>query len=479
MYAMILDSRIWAKILMARTPGRTMICLAVVACLSRQLAAADPADLPLITLSAEGAEQHVAASSDQVTSRAAADSAAGALDVTILPGKEGYPGITIKPKDTAWDLSRFGHIDLRLRNTGDKPIVVSLRADGDLNWKLSPWNVENAELRPGASDTIRVRFGYSWGKRGYAIDPAKVVQVLVFLGKSDSTQSFRVESIEAGGSPGEKPAVPPEPVHTKPKDGILLGAGTSVNGAKQLDRAAQATLALGQGRSVAEHINGQGDQTSVRLKPAVGRWDLSAYEPGHRSRPQRRAGADHASSTRGKWRWRLRVGGCRGTGGPGRRSRRSRSPLPGPRSGTVSPSPARKSTATRSQPSRSRSAGRTPGGKYWSIRSAPCSRRRASPRLARQTAAGRRQVGQTLNDNFDGNSIDSSHWDIYGEDYWDKQSHFGKANVIVGDGVVKLRFEKEAGHQNDNPDGKETDYATGFLTPSANGRSATATSKPE
>jgi len=71
---------------------------------------------------------------------------------------------------------------------------------------------------------------------------------------------------------------------------------------------------------------------------------------------------------------------------------------------------------------------------------------------------------QTLDENFDGTTVDPSRWDIYGENYWDKQSHFSKANVIVSDGVVKLRFEKKRGHQNDDPKRAETDYATGFLT---------------
>ena len=126
----------------------------------------------------------------------------GKLEVNVRPGKDGYPGITITPDGPAWNLSSFGHVDLRLVNTGPKPIFACLRVDNDGDWKLDPWNGEHVSLQPGATDTIRVRFGYSWGKPGFALNSAKVSRVLVFLGTSNSVQSFRVESIEAGGFSG-------------------------------------------------------------------------------------------------------------------------------------------------------------------------------------------------------------------------------------------------------------------------------------
>src|SRR5690606_24917731 len=69
----------------------------------------------------------------------------------------------------------------------------------------------------------------------------------------------------------------------------------------------------------------------------------------------------------------------------------------------------------------------------------------------------------TFEDNFDADTIDFSRWSIYTSNFWDKRSHFSKDNVILGDGVVRLRFEKKTGPHNDDPEGKVTDYATGFL----------------
>ncbi|HWI59011.1 MAG TPA: glycoside hydrolase family 16 protein, partial [Bacillota bacterium] len=71
---------------------------------------------------------------------------------------------------------------------------------------------------------------------------------------------------------------------------------------------------------------------------------------------------------------------------------------------------------------------------------------------------------QTLAEEFDGNAINEAVWTIYHPNYWDKQSHFSKANVILDHGVVRLRFEKKRGHADDDPAKPQTDWATGFLT---------------
>jgi beta-glucanase (GH16 family) len=70
---------------------------------------------------------------------------------------------------------------------------------------------------------------------------------------------------------------------------------------------------------------------------------------------------------------------------------------------------------------------------------------------------------QTLAEEFDGTAIDESRWSVYGPNYWDKRCHFSKDNVTVGGGVVRLRFEKKRGHENDDPTKPETDWTTGHL----------------
>ena len=69
----------------------------------------------------------------------------------------------------------------------------------------------------------------------------------------------------------------------------------------------------------------------------------------------------------------------------------------------------------------------------------------------------------TLREEFDGDELDDSLWNVHTRNYWDERSHFSRENVILGDGVARLRFERDPGHHNDDPDGERTPYATGFL----------------
>lgn len=69
---------------------------------------------------------------------------------------------------------------------------------------------------------------------------------------------------------------------------------------------------------------------------------------------------------------------------------------------------------------------------------------------------------QTFDDEFDGAEIDQTKWNFYGPNYWDQKSHWSKDNTIIGGGVVKLRYEKKTGFQNDNAKDL-SEYAGGFL----------------
>jgi beta-glucanase (GH16 family) len=70
---------------------------------------------------------------------------------------------------------------------------------------------------------------------------------------------------------------------------------------------------------------------------------------------------------------------------------------------------------------------------------------------------------KTLDDEFNGNALDFTIWNDYGPNFWDKVSHWSRANTVVGGGVVRLRYEKKTGRHNDEPSGTESPYTSGFL----------------
>ena len=235
-------------------------------------------DKPLIDFGAAGVESWIKINDGQsgVTYKVV-DSAKGkALEVTCAPGESAYPGIVLLPEGTVWDLSAFGHVDAQVANTGEGKSGLSLRVDNDGDWQANPWNGETTWLNPGQTASARVYFGYSWGKPGYALDPAKVTRVLLFVAKSDKVQTYRIESVVAGGPPGDKPPVDPNQVRAKPPAGVLLGKGVPVDAAKHLVlRKAQAELVGGaEGQSLRVTLPAGTGDASALLKPEVGCWDL-------------------------------------------------------------------------------------------------------------------------------------------------------------------------------------------------------------
>ncbi len=71
---------------------------------------------------------------------------------------------------------------------------------------------------------------------------------------------------------------------------------------------------------------------------------------------------------------------------------------------------------------------------------------------------------QTFDEEFAGTTLDDTKWSIYYPNYWDKRAHFSRDNVLLGGGLLRLRFEKKRGHAEDDPAKPETDWQTGFLT---------------
>ncbi len=151
------------------------------------------------------AKQVKASDDAQVGVAVVGQGAKSALQVTCKAGATGFPGIAVAAPGVTWDLSTVGHVEVRVANTGKTAIDLALRVDNPGDWKQSPWNAEHVGIAPGATGTVRVCFGYNFGQPGYALDAKRVSQVLVFVtGKADE-QSFRIETLAAGGKPGEKP----------------------------------------------------------------------------------------------------------------------------------------------------------------------------------------------------------------------------------------------------------------------------------
>jgi beta-glucanase (GH16 family) len=438
------------------------------ACLAPGAWAEEPpeAALALFDATAEGAEKRLTPSSEQVSAARSQDPAG--VVVTFQPGQDAWPGVSLKPDgDKPWDLSAFGHVAAEIANSGAKPLSLSLRIDNDGEWKNSPWNCEAATLKPGAAGTIKVLFGYSYGQKpGFALNPKAVVRLLLFTGKSGDVQSFRIVSIKAAGKAGEKPPADPKTVRVKPKDGLLLGNAAPVDPKQIVPKDAHVSVLVKDERPMLKigFPAGKSD-SSVTFKPVLGCWDV-------RDCLQVRVKLRNDGQTEITPRVRVESGGKKTEWAA------SAAPLAAGAAAEVvvsfiNATPWKNNDSkTGDQIANDAVSGVTIGAAKSDAESSlvvESIKAEMPPPLALPDWLGKRPPVEgdwvkTFEDEFDGAAIDPAKWNIYGENYWDKQSHFCKDNVIVGGGVVRLRFEKKPGYQNDDPKHpRQTDYAAGFL----------------
>lgn len=433
--------------------------------------------LPLINVTQSGVESRFSpsfGSDGQIAVAPSQDSAAPGVVVTIQPGKAGYPGVNIKPEGEAWDLSAHGHVEARIVNTGEKTLGITLRVDENGDWHDSPWNTsKTVYIKPGATGVVNVIFGYSYGKPGYALKPANVGNVLLFCGKSDAVQSFRVESIEAGGPADEKPPVDPASVRIKPKNGYILGGGVPIDATKQVAAKGGATASL-EGEALKLSFAAGKSNQYVSIKPAAGRWDLrEAFEV------RVKVKNDGTAPVTPK----IQVSS---NGGPTDLASAATPLAPGAE-GEVAVTFASSvpwlgikdslKTSWNGQPNTgTKFTSDTVSAVNIMVNAADGAQSLLVESIKAGVPApeplpdwvGKRppvegEWVKTFDEEFDGDKVDETKWNVYADNFWDKRSHFSKDNVVVKGGVAKLHYEKKTGYHNDDPSKKKTDYATGFL----------------
>jgi len=433
--------------------------------------------MSLVDFNRDGIANRCEPSCDQVTFKQDDDSASG-LIVNLAAGDAGYPGICIKPPTRVWDLSSFGHVEARITNTSGKARTIIMRVDNAGEWQEEPWNTESIYLKPGETGTAKVIFGYQYGmKPGYKLDPSKVVQVMFFTEKVTQPISFRIESISATGPRGEKPPVKPQDVRIKPMAGYVLGGGVKIKADNQIDAKDGATgevVMKGDQQILRLSYPANKESHQVFFKPPIGRWDFTQVcelrvrvknvgatpiMPSVQATSDTYNGTDIAVANA-----MLNPGAQQEIvvrfdpkivwQGPATEVTRSHG---GGERGTGTNFASDKVDAIRI-------IAQHEGQAAMLIESIVA---QATPIETPDWLGNRPPVNgpwkMTFHDEFDGKTIDTDRWNIYTENYWDKRSHFSKDNVILGDGLVRLRMEKKTGHENDDPNRKQTRYAVGFL----------------
>ncbi|MHC5036224.1 MAG: beta-agarase [Planctomycetota bacterium] len=137
-----------------------------------------------------------------------------------------WPGITLKPQNPPWDLSRHTHVALDVCNHGEKSVHVCCRADNPGADGVVRCVTEKIVLKAGESGVLSVPLIRSpWileppfsivGMRGKPVDmrrkvnPACITAILVFVPLPKADHAFTIDNIRAEGkaSSGEEKPKP-------------------------------------------------------------------------------------------------------------------------------------------------------------------------------------------------------------------------------------------------------------------------------
>lgn len=193
----------------------------------------------------------------------------GALRAIFASG-ESYPGVHLEAPQGAWNLSNYAGVQVDITNPNSFGVTAALRVDNPGDWSKNQWNAEKLHIKAGQTQTVRVKFGQSWGAPGFSLNPARVARCLVYLERPKDGTTLVVDNLKAYGQATVREA------DTVDLDGNLFDfGGDFILDGRVEERGA--TAALESGKLVATFDSGE-QWPAVYLKPLAKKWDLALFE---------------------------------------------------------------------------------------------------------------------------------------------------------------------------------------------------------
>ena len=128
--------------------------------------------------------------------------------------KNQWPGITLKAPAGKWNLSKYEHVSIDVKNLDSKPVTISCRVDNPGADGRKNCVTDSITLKAKAIGMLVVRlFPTPWrlsepveliGMRGAPVhsgkvDPANITQLLMYVTKPGIDHVFEIKNIHAGG----------------------------------------------------------------------------------------------------------------------------------------------------------------------------------------------------------------------------------------------------------------------------------------
>lgn len=381
------------------------------------------------------------------------------------------PNLFIRQPNETWDVGEALGLAFDVTNDSDRDMAVHARVDGPGKWGVAATSASRIGLMPGQSGTIRVNFKNNYGRAtGKAVDPSQIAKLLVFVDPAQPGDRILLHSVEPY-TEEQVEQVNSAYSQTKPLDGVIYGEG--MDPGQKIKATTHHAAADITANGVVASLPAGHEEQGVAVRPEVGRWDLRAYLQ-----------VDVTLTNLGDKPVtpRIRLDSAKGNG----HWVEATTPIESQQTRTITVPFASPKIWQGPQTFESKPYRGTGGTRLASNVVTALQIRTDNPADATQSLRVDRIVASmppasplpewvgkrppiegdwalTFEDHFDGDYVDTDTWNIYTSNFWDKRSHFSKDNVIVGDGVARLRFERKTGHHNDDPNAKVTDYATGFL----------------
>lgn len=415
-----------------------------------------------------------------------------ALKVAFPRGGD-YPGLDFPLAGGQLNLAGFAGIQAEVTNLGSSALNVNLRADNPGDWRKSPWNTGNSWIGPGQTATVKVVFGQSYGNPGYALDPARISNLKLFVANPKTDAAILVRNVAPFGTAAVSAAVPPAasaPTAPPPAAAGQDATFSPAIGGDLLDLPGRGLAGFNYADSTAVLENGRikvtfragANYPNIQFPIPAGGWNLSAFgaaeitvtnpndrkvtvfmrvdNPGHwKNEPWN---TENTTVDPGETKV-LRLTFGQQNGAPA-------FPLNPARVNALQVFIVRPKTDTTLLLSDLKAAGSPADAAHRLSLTKPEDRntpavlpdwlgQRPPPELAGEWV-------QTLNENFDGDRLDASRWTPRFP--WDgpqpgQLQRYAPENVTVAGGVATFKVEKRAGHENNDTSLGRRDYTSGLI----------------
>ena len=153
----------------------------------------------------------------------------GAALKVAFPNGGDYPGLDLPLAGGIANLSAFTGLQAEITNVGQSRLNVALRADNPGDWQKNPWNTNNVWLAPGETKTLKVTFGQSYGRPGYALDASRINNIKLFVERPKADAAILVKNITPFGTGTPVAAAAPASATAAAPAGAVIFTPTADN----------------------------------------------------------------------------------------------------------------------------------------------------------------------------------------------------------------------------------------------------------